>query len=230
MSEFSSKEKKILSNHFSNTDKEVFAIITPQQVDRGALMSRYSRTDKSMRRVFLEEFLKNKNRGEEFYNRVLLEYGDDSVAELGEAQIAIEGLSNIAVKKIEDRRIGLSYLEKSSRYVAWNKKEKGKYRFYRDSEISKSRYADMYEESCNFSFDVYSKTIEPLTNYIREKYPIEKYYFKDSTDGKEKLFSKLKNESPGRTRCRTPSGTPRGTRVSCPSGRSRIASGTPSRR
>ncbi|MBA4718307.1 MAG: FAD-dependent thymidylate synthase [Nitrosopumilus sp.] len=195
MSEFSIKEKKILSDHFSNTDNDVFAIITPKQVDRGALMSRYSRTNKSMRRIFLDEFLKNKNRGEEFYNRVLLEYGDDSVAELGEAQIAIEGVSNIAVKKIEDRRIGLSYLEKSSRYVVWNKKEKGKYRFYRDPEIRKSRFADMYEETCNFSFDVYSKNIEPMVNYVREKYPIEKYSFKDSTDGKEKLFSKLKNES-----------------------------------
>ncbi len=194
LSEFSIKEKKILSEHFSNTDSDVFAIITPKQVDRGALMSRYSRTNKSMRRIFLDEFLKNKTRGEEFYNRVLLEYGDDSVAELGEAQIAIEGLSNIAVKKIEDRRIGLSYLEKSSRYVAWNKKEKGKYRFYRDSEIMKSRFADMYEETCNFSFDVYSKNIEPMIDYVREKYPIEKYSFKDSTDGKEKLFSKLKND------------------------------------
>ena len=194
MSEFSIKERKILSEHFSNTDSDVFAIITPKQVDRGALMSRYSRTNKSMRRIFLDEFLKNKTRGEEFYNRVLLEYGDDSVAELGEAQIAIEGLSNIAVKKIEDRRIGLSYLEKSSRYVAWNKKEKGKYRFYRDAEIMKSRFADMYEETCNFSFDVYSKNIEPMVNYVREKYPIEKYSFKDSTDGKEKLFSKLKND------------------------------------
>ena len=195
LSEFSIKEKKILSEHFSNTEGNVFAIITPRQVDRGALMSRYSRTDKSMRRIFLEEFLQNKTRGEEFYNRVLLEYGDDSVAELGEAQIAIEGLSNIAVKKIEDRRIGLSYLEKSSRYVAWNKKENGKYRFYRDPKIMKSRFADMYEESCNFSFDVYSKNIEPMINYVREKYPIEKYRFKDSKDGKEKLFSKLKNES-----------------------------------
>ena len=195
LSEFSVKEKKILSDHFSNTDGNVFAIITPQQVDRGALMSRYSRTDKSMRRIFLDEFLKNKNRGEEFYNRVLLEYGDDSVAELGEAQIAIEGLSNIAVKKIEDRRIGLSYLEKSSRYVAWNKKENGKYRFYRDSEIMKSKFADMYEETCNFSFDVYSRNIEPMINYVREKYPIEKYNFKDSKDGKEKSFSKLKNEN-----------------------------------
>lgn len=195
LSEFSIKEEKILSKHFSNTDGNVFAIITPRQVDRGALMSRYSRTDKSMRRIFLDEFLKNKNRGEEFYNRVLLEYGDDSVAELGEAQIAIEGLSNIAVKKIEDRRIGLSYLEKSSRYVAWNKKEKGKYKFYRDAEIMKSRFADMYEESCNFSFDIYSENIEPMIDYVREKYPIEKYSFKDSTNGKEKSFSKLKNEN-----------------------------------
>ncbi len=195
MSEFSSNEKKILSEHFSNTDSSVFAIITPRQVDRGALMSRYSRTDKSMRRIFLDEFLKNKNRGEEFYDRVLLEYGDDSVAELGEAQIAIEGLSNIAVKKIEDRRIGLSYLEKSSRYVAWNKKEKGKYRFYRDSEITNSRFGDSYEETCNFSFDVYSRNIEPMIKYIREKYPIEKYSFKDSKDNKEKLFPKLKIES-----------------------------------
>ena len=194
MSEFSIKEKKILSDHFSNTEGDVFAITTPRQVDRGALMSRYSRTDKSMRRVFLDEFLQNRNRGEEFYNRVLLEYGDDSVAELGEAQIAIEGLSNIAVKKIEDRRIGLSYLEKSSRYVAWNKKEKGKYRFYRDPEIMNSKFADIYEESCNFSFDIYSKNIEPMINYVREKYPIERYNFKDSRDGKEKLFSKLKKD------------------------------------
>ena len=194
-SEFTAKEKKILSSHFSNTDSSVFAIITPQQVDRGALMSRYSRTDKSMRRIFLDEFLKNKNRGEEFYNRVLIEYGDDSVAELGEAQIAIEGLTNIAVKKIEDRRIGLSYLEKSSRYVAWNKKINGKYRFYRDPTLMSSKFADEYVNACNLSFDVYSKNIEPMVNYVREKYPIEKYTFKDSTDGKEKLFPKLKQES-----------------------------------
>ena len=195
LSKFSIKEKNNLLNHFSNTEDNVFAIISPRQVDRGALMSRYSRTDKSMRKIFLDEFLKNENRGEEFYNRVLLEYGDDSVAELGEAQIAIEGLSNIAVKKIEDRRIGLSYLEKSSRYVVWNKKENGKYKFYRDPTIMQSKFADMYEDSCNFSFDIYSKNIEPMVNYVREKYPIEKYSFKDSTDGKEKQFTKIKNES-----------------------------------
>lgn len=194
LSEFTAGEKKILSGHFSNVSRNVFAITTPRQVDRGALMSRYSRTDKSMRRVFLDEFLKNESRGEEFYDRVLLEYGDDSVAELGEAQIAIEGLSNIAVKKIEDRRIGLSYLEKSSRYVAWDRKERGRYRFYRDPTLQDSRFADMYEESCNRAFEVYSKNIEPMVRYVRERYPITKYTFRDSADRKEKPFSRLRRE------------------------------------
>ena len=167
MSEFTDYERKKLLRHFSNIDKSVFAIITPQQVDRGALMSRYSRTDKSMRRIFLDEFLKNKNRGEEFYNRVLLEYGDDSVAELGGAQIAIEGLSNIAVKKIEDRSIGFSYLEKSSRYVSWDKKINGDYKFYHEPSVMKSRYADVYLDTCNFDFDVYTKNIQPMLKLIR---------------------------------------------------------------
>src|SRR5574342_32937 len=140
MSEFSNSEKDILRRHFSNVDDSVFAITTPRQVDRGALMSRYSRTDKSMRRIFLDEFLSNENRGEEFYNKVLIEYGDDSVAELGIAQIAIEGISNIAVKKIEDRRIGLSYLEKSSRYVAWDKEIKGEFRCYGELTVMSSRF------------------------------------------------------------------------------------------
>jgi thymidylate synthase ThyX len=105
---FTDEEKSILKSHFSNSDRAVFAITTPRQVDRGALMSRYSRTDKTMRRIFLNEFANNSKRGEEFYQKILLEYGDDSVAELGEAQVAVEWISNIAAKKIEDHRIGLS--------------------------------------------------------------------------------------------------------------------------
>jgi len=191
---FSNNEKKKLLKHFSNINDSVFAITTSKQVDRGALMSRYSRTDKNMRKVFLDEFLKNQNRGEEFYKRVLLEYGDDSVAELGSAQIAIEGLSNIAVKKIEDRRIGLSYLEKSSRYVSWDKKVNGKYKFYREPILMKSRLADNYLDACNLDFNTYTKNIQPMLKLIRENDPIENYKFKDHY-GVEKKFPLLKNES-----------------------------------
>jgi len=193
LSEFSNSEKENLLKHFSNVDDSVFAIISPRQVDRGALMSRYSRTDKSMRKIFLDEFLQNENRGEEFYNKVLLEYGDDSVAELGEAQIAIEGLSNIAVKKIEDRRIGLSYLEKSSRYVMWDKKINSEYKFYREPEIMNSKYADQYLEACNLDFEVYSKNIQPVINYMQEREPIQNQKFRNSK-GVDVLFSKLTDE------------------------------------
>ena len=194
MSEFSNNERKILEKHFSNSDKNVFAVITPRQVDRGALMSRYSRTNKSMRKIFLDEFLKNKNRGEEFYNRVLLEYGDDSVAELGIAQIAIEGLSNIAVKKIEDRRIGFSYLEKSSRYVSWDKKIKGKYKFLYEPTIMKTKFSDDYVNACNLDFDVYSKNIEPMLKIIRERDSINNYKFRDK-NGKEKKFNSINDDT-----------------------------------
>src|SRR5437899_3941723 len=146
-----------------------------------------------MRKIFLDEFLQNENRGEEFYNKVLLEYGDDSVAELGEAQIAIEGLSNIAVKKIEDRRIGLSYLEKSSRYVAWDKKVDGQYKFYKEPDIMESRYADKYLESCNLDFDLYSRNISPMISYIQERESIDNQKFRNSS-GNEVLFSKLASD------------------------------------
>ena len=80
---------------------------------------------------------------------VLLEYGDESVAELGTAQCALEWISNISAQKIEDHRIGLSFLEKSSRYVAFDKKINGVYNYFRDKKIMSSVYADKYIQSCD---------------------------------------------------------------------------------
>ncbi len=192
---FTDEEKAALLGHFSNTDKAVFAVTTPRQVDRGALMSRYSRTDKSMRRVFLEEFANNPDRGEEFYRKVLLEYGDDSVGELGEAQVALEGISNIAAKKIEDRRIGLSYLEKSSRYVPFDKKVAGMYRYLREERIMSSRHADLYLAACDLAFDTYSKNLPTVIKFLEEREPIEKFAFFDSLLQKEMQFASLKQKN-----------------------------------
>lgn len=192
--DFSDKEKSILNQHFSNSDKQVFAIITPRQVDRGALMSRYSRSDKTMRKIFLDEFATNADRGSEFYSKILSEYGDDSVAELGEAQVAIEWISNIAAKKIEDQRIGLSYLEKSSRYIPFDKKVGNMYKYYRDEKILESKYAELYIESCDHSFNVYSKSINLMQKYISEIEPIDDFMYFDSISKSEKIFTKLSDD------------------------------------
>jgi thymidylate synthase ThyX len=193
--DFTDEEKSILKSHFSNSDRAVFAITTPRQVDRGALMSRYSRTDKTMRRIFLNEFANNPMRGEEFYQKILLEYGDDSVAELGEAQIAIEWISNIAAKKIEDHRIGLSYLEKSSRYVAFDQKVNGQYKYHREKKIMASPYADQYIQTCDYTFDTYSKNIQPMQKFIKELKPIEHFHFFDSISKQEVSYGNLKSST-----------------------------------
>ena len=191
---FTDAEKDILRMHFSNTDRQVFALTTPRQVDRGALMSRYSRTDKTMRRVFLDEFAPNPERGDDFYRKVLLEYGDDSVAELGQAQVAVEGISNVLAQKIEDHRIGLSYLEKSSRYVQLDKKISGRYKYHRESKIMQSRYADSYLKACDLAFETYSASLHPLQVFLKEKFPIEHFTFNDSETGSEAEIGHLHKE------------------------------------
>ena len=191
MEVFTDEEAGQLEGHFSRADGNIFVITTPSQVDRGALMSRYSRSTRSMRRIFLEEFLNNPDRGQKFYERVLMEYGDDSVAELGTTQVAMEGLSNIAAQKIEDRRIGLSFLEKSSRYVSWEEKIGGRYMYYCGPDIMESRYEKAYEEACDLSFDTYASSILPVKEYLTDTYPIDDFPFLDSGDSTEKPFSKL---------------------------------------
>ncbi len=190
--DFAQDEEKKLEENFSNFNKSVFVLTTPSQVDRGALMARYSRTDKTMRRIFLDEFLSNPNRGIEFYTKVLLDYGDDSVAELGTAQCALEWISNIAAQKIEDHRIGLSFLEKSSRYVALDKKINGDFKYYKDKKIMSSVYADDYIQSCDLAFNTYSRNLLPMQNYLKEKIPIDNLFFYNSNIKNESTFNTLK--------------------------------------
>ena len=121
-------EKDLNKNHFSNSDKQLFLINLKSQLDMGALLSRYSRTSNlDIRDLFYREFSENEKRGREFYERVFLEYGDESIAELVNVHMGVQNISNLLVKLIEETRIGASYIEKSSRYVRYDKKVDGKY-------------------------------------------------------------------------------------------------------
>ncbi|MFH1056776.1 MAG: FAD-dependent thymidylate synthase, partial [Candidatus Micrarchaeota archaeon] len=195
-SEFTPEERKAIEPFFTNLDKDVFALTNLPEVVKGALFSRYSRSDKSLRRVLLDEFILKPEMGfkeivgfqvqsgteqtvavqkaEEFYDRVLVGYGDDSVAELGGAHLACENVSNIASKVLEEPRIGLSPLEKSTRYVWFDKKNaKGEYKYYREPEIMASNFADSYVETCDFLFDTYAKLVEPVKKFVVERFPQE---------------------------------------------------------
>jgi len=192
---FTEEEKAILEPFFTNLDKDVFALRNLPEVVKGALFARYSRSDKSLRKVLLDEFIKKPEMGfkqivrmqtdsgvdqivaiqkaEEFYERVLIGFGDDSVAELGGAHLAVENISNIATKVIEDARIGICPLEKSTRYVYFDQKPGGKYMYYRDKDIMESRFADLYINTMDMLFDTYSSFIEPMRKFLMERFPNE---------------------------------------------------------
>lgn len=167
---------------FSNNDRDVFLVKLDRMIDRGALLSRYSRaTSLDIREVYRKEFEGNEDRGKDFYKRVFLEYGDESIAELVTAQLAIQNLSNVMTKTIEELRVGLSYLEKSSRYVRYDKKKDGRYLYLSPEKVGLSGdIATIYGETCDSLFDFYSSSYEPALEFFREKYPIEDIMFTGS--------------------------------------------------
>ena len=188
--EFTEAEAALLARYFTNLDRPVFALRNLPEVVKGALFSRYSRTEKSLRRVLLDEFINDPDSGferiagappgdddmvavrraEEFYERVLVGYGDDSVAELAGAHVAVERVSTLAAKALEDSRIGISPLEKSTRYVRFDRPgPDGRRLYHRGPELQHPAY----EPAADGLFDTYTSLLEPLTAAIRERFPIE---------------------------------------------------------
>jgi thymidylate synthase ThyX len=193
---FDEQEAALLAPFVTNLDRPVFGLRNLPEVVKGALFSRYSRSSKSLRRTLLDEFLLAPEAGletlkqqqahadhalvatqqaEAFYERVLIGYGDDSVAELGGAHIACENISNIAAKALEDSRIGLSPLEKSTRYVPFNRKVSGRYLYARPAELMASPHAARYEAALDQLFDTYSSLIAPVLAWVQEHTPRDEH-------------------------------------------------------
>src|SRR5437867_7715947 len=125
--EFTQEERVRLAPHLTNLDGPVFALVNLPEVVKGALFARYSRSAKSLRRLFLDEFDREGTgqplaapseaavgRAEALYERVFLEYGDDSVAQLGGVHLACEQVSQPLAKALGWGRLS-AYLEQSAR-------------------------------------------------------------------------------------------------------------------
>src|ERR1700678_3425122 len=155
---FSDDERSILRRYVTNLDGPVFALVNLPEVVKGALFARYSRSSKSLRRLFLDEFVDDLDitgdtsldatvglrRAEQLYERVFGDYGDDSVAQLGGVHLACEQASNVLTKVLERSRL-MSYLEQSTRYVPYDSRlSTGHYRYYRDPQLLDSPFGARY--------------------------------------------------------------------------------------
>lgn len=193
--EFSEAQRAILERFVTNTSSNIFVLRNLPEVIKGALFSRYSRSSLGLRSLLLKEFVQGEEtafdslvgkeredpeqqllalqKAQNFYDRILDGYGDDSIGELGGAHLAIENISMLAAKVLEDCRIGGSPLEKSTRYIYFDQKVNNQYLYYREPILMTSAFKESYLQTCDLLFDTYSKLALPLTELMEKKFPKE---------------------------------------------------------
>jgi thymidylate synthase ThyX len=174
---FTDEEQARLAPHFTNLDRPVFGLVNLPETVKGALFARYSRYPGTLRRLFLDEFADSVpdvpaiegtegDRAAALYERIFLGYGDDSVAQLGGAHIACEWTSNLLTKILQRPRLA-SYLEQSTRYIAYDTQLDGfGYRYHRDP-----RFGPQYEQAMDDLFQAYTRLLEGMTAWTAEQFP-----------------------------------------------------------
>jgi thymidylate synthase ThyX len=183
--EFTDEEAAVLRRYMTNLDLPVFALVNLPEVVKGALFARYSRSPKSLRRLFLDEFVGDLDlagdvtfdatvgldRAEQLYERVFFEYGDDSVAQLGGVHLACEQSSNLLTKILEWGRL-MSYLEQSTRYLAYDQRlVSGHFRYYRPPSVLDSPLGARYVGDLDRMFDTYGELLAMVQAYLHTAYP-----------------------------------------------------------
>ncbi len=182
---YTADEEDILRRYVTNLDRPVFALVNLPEVVKGALFARYSRSPKSLRRLFLDEFVGELDisgdasvdatvglkRAEDLYEKVFFEYGDDSVAQLGGVHLACEQASNVLTKVLEWGRL-MAYLEQSTRYIAYNQRlTTGHYRYYRDPSLLDSPLGARYVGDMDRMFDTYGELLEEAQAWLAVRHP-----------------------------------------------------------
>lgn len=170
----------------------------------GALCSRASRARGYLLRVFLDEYvypiiqgddkrlakelksvvefyhkhgfknILNNQRAQGFYAKWLSQYGDDSIAQMTGTHLIFWGISQVAMKYLEDQRIGLEPIEKSTRYVNFGEKIGGNYLYYtpepdlKHLDLLKEYRATLDNLFCTYNI-LLPQLIEWLKNHYEEK-------------------------------------------------------------
>jgi thymidylate synthase ThyX len=176
---FTEAEREALAPHFTNLDRPVFALVNLPETVKGALFARYSRYQGTLRRLYLDEFAgeaparggafdgEEGERARGLYERIFLGYGDDSVAQLGGAHVAMEWVSNVMTKLLQRGRLA-AYLEQSTRYIPYDAPiAPGRgYRYWRHPKLGPE-----YEAAMDSLFDAYSRSLPRVMVWAEERFP-----------------------------------------------------------
>src|SRR3989344_4745572 len=199
--EWTERDRFLLEPFATNPDGLISALrnLPPELV--GALCSRASRAPSSLLRILLNEYLYpildgenkelsveldatvrflrergfknilNNQRAQAFYAKWLSQYGDDSIAQMTGTHVVFWGISQVAMKFIEDQRIGLEPIEKSTRYVNFGERISGRYLYYTPTpDLKRLGALPEYKKILDSLFETYNMLIPPLTAWLKKHY------------------------------------------------------------
>src|SRR6266568_1883054 len=190
---WSARDRHFLEAFSTNPDGIVSVLRNLPPEITGALSSRASRASDSLFEVLLKEyiypiiqgddrnlaaeledtvrFLKehgfkhilNNQRAQAFYSKWLSQYGDDSIAQVTGTHVIVWGVSQVAMKFVEDQRVGLEPIEKSTRYVNFGSKVGGKYLYYIPKpDLERLGLLGEYTRTMDSLFDTYVTLLPPF--------------------------------------------------------------------
>ncbi len=176
-----------ISRFFTNMDKSVYALKNLPEEVVAYLFARYSRSRLSLRddlRQMIEAedmgaligagtsddpaqvFTQIQDRARTFAEKYVLGYGHSSVAEHGCVHLALEDVSIIASKLVEDSRLA-SYTEKSTRYVAFDPTKV----YYPPTIMAKPKLAEDYAATTRALLEAYTGWTEDFVAQIKARTP-----------------------------------------------------------
>ncbi len=198
---WSERDRHFLEAFASNPDGIVSVLRNLPPEITGALCSRASRAGGSLFEVLLKEyiypivngddpklaaeledtvrFLKehgfkhilNNQRAQAFYSKWLSQYGDDSIAQVTGTHVIVWGISQVAMKFIEDQRVGLEPIEKSTRYVNFGSKIGGRYLYYIPKpDLERRGLLAEYKAVMDRLFATYVALLPRLEDWLRKNF------------------------------------------------------------
>jgi thymidylate synthase ThyX len=179
--QLTAEERALLAPYVTSLDSPVFALKNLPEEVVAVLFAYYSRSRESLRTNLLrliqdrdldlagpaaadasdeEELAQARKKAKEFHEKWVVGYGHASVAEHAVAHIAIEDVSIVASKVIEDARLA-AYTEKSTRYIPFSR------RYYPATELQ-GEAGDLYRATVEQLFDVYEALLPEVTARVAE--------------------------------------------------------------
>ena len=183
---FTPAEAALLQPYVTNIDRPIFALKHLPEEVVAVLFAYYSRSRESLRHNLLrliqdkdldlgerlawagtdrDRLARARQKAKEVYEKWVVGYGHASVAEHAVAHLAVEDVSILASKILEDARLA-SFTEKSTRYVVFDRDK-----YYRVPCLAASAHAPRYEETCRFLLDTYTRLTEPVAAAVKAETP-----------------------------------------------------------